>query len=179
MPSSRGPSPSRGRTRISYVFCFAGGLFTCWVIREALKRLVLPEPREDPSKKLEAFSLHSTGAVHGAALGREGRGAGGIRETSAPTAPPASWGPPAGGMQIWQGRVSFLTRQGTQRCCDAFRVASGASRAWLLTADPSVSTFPLALTTQAQAVLTLIAPNWFFFSLTLLHPYHVPTHNTI
>ena len=88
---------------------------------KALKRLVLPEPREDPSKRFHSVRPHSTGAAHGAASGREGRGAWGIRETSAPTTPPAYWGH--------------------------------------RTADPSLNTFSLSLTTQAQALLTLIAPN--------------------
>ena len=87
---------------------------------KALKRFVLPEPRKDPSKRMHSVRPHSTGAAHGAASGREGRGAWEIREMSASTAPPAYWGPPTGGMQIWQGRVTFLMRQGTQWCCDAF-----------------------------------------------------------
>ena len=120
MPSSKGASPSRGWTRIFCVFCIAGGFFTCWVIGESPEAICASRTQERPFKRMHSVRPHSTGAAHGAASGREGRGAWEIREMSAPTAPPAYWGPPTGGMQMWQGRVAFLMRQGTQWCCDAF-----------------------------------------------------------
>ena len=121
MPSSRGASPSRVEHASSVSSALQADSSPSESSGKALKRLVLPEPREDPSKRFHSVRPHSTGAAHGAASGREGRGAWGIRETSAPTTPPAYWGH--------------------------------------RTADPSLNTFSLSLTTQAQALLTLIAPN--------------------